>query len=108
MAFSKQDFDRVFAYRKRLFMGYFIGYYSPGAIGGARLGIIISKKASKKAVTRNRIRRQVRESFRLVATKLPNMDIVVIARHTAGSATNEDLRQCLDKLWQRLLESPPK
>lgn len=108
MAFGKQEFANVFAHRQRLYSGCFVGYYKPTSLGKPRLGIIVSKKSAKKAVSRNRIRRQVRESFRQVAATLPSMDIVVVARYTAASASNKELRQCLDKLWQRLLSSPPK
>ena len=102
---KKRDFNEVFAGRARIFAGCLIGYNIVNNLGNPRLGIIVSKKSAKKAVCRNRIKRQVRESFRHVASKLPNMDIVIVARHSASSAKNEDLRQCLDQLWQRLINS---
>tara|TARA_R110000851_G_scaffold308369_1_gene467246 strand:- start:28127 stop:28528 length:402 start_codon:yes stop_codon:yes gene_type:complete len=41
-----------------------------------RLGLIIGKKQAKRAVTRNTIKRIIRESFRLQQSTLPNRDIV--------------------------------
>ena len=41
-----------------------------------RLGLIIGKKQAKRAVTRNTIKRIIRESFRVQQNRLPNRDIV--------------------------------
>jgi ribonuclease P protein component len=43
----------------------------------ARLGLIIAKRYAPHAVTRNAIKRVVRESFRLCQTRLPAADYVV-------------------------------
>ncbi len=49
----------------------------------SRLGITVSKKVGK-AVTRNRIKRSIREYFRLNRTVLPvRLDINIIARQTS-------------------------
>jgi ribonuclease P protein component len=49
-----------------------------------RIGITVSSKIAN-AVGRNRVRRWTREAFRAVATELPPVDLVVIAR--TGSTT---------------------
>ena len=41
-----------------------------------RLGLIVAKRLAKRAVTRNLIKRQIREAFRQRAGVLPNVDIV--------------------------------
>ncbi|HTI96625.1 MAG TPA: ribonuclease P protein component [Rudaea sp.] len=71
---------------------------------GARLGMAISRRVSKLAVARNRIRRQIRESFRLHRADLPACDIVVIARPSAVQQSNAQLRAELESLWSRLAE----
>lgn len=43
----------------------------------ARLGLIIPKRFAHKAVTRNTIKRVIREAFRLQRPYLPNKDLVV-------------------------------
>lgn len=55
--------------------------------GPARVGFTVSKRVSKKAVERNRIRRRLKEAVRLIAptTALPGHDYVLVGRRTALS-----------------------
>ena len=69
----------------------------------ARLGMAVSRKVSKHAVVRNRIRRLIRETFRLTRALLPNVDVLVIARTSAAVQENPALRAELELLWQRLI-----
>lgn len=68
----------------------------------ARLGLAISRRVSKKAVVRNRIKRIVRESFRAVRDQLPHVDILIMARQSAAEQNNALLRQELTRLWETL------
>src|SRR5579862_6841824 len=63
---------------------------------GARLGLAVAKKAVASAAARARIKRVVRESFRMNRGLLPAADIVVQARGTAAKRENGDLRASLD------------
>jgi ribonuclease P protein component len=67
-----------------------------------RLGLTIPKKKVKLAVDRNRIKRCVRESFRLHAHELPNVDIIVIGKHGINDLDNKALFTHLNSLWQRI------
>ncbi|MCK4842486.1 MAG: ribonuclease P protein component [Methylococcales bacterium] len=67
-----------------------------------RLGLAIAKKNIKKAVTRNLIKRAVRENFRLQRQDLINIDIVVLARRDAANASPALLKKSLDKHWIKL------
>lgn len=67
-----------------------------------RLGLVIAKKHIKKAVDRNRVKRLIRESFRLGMADLPNVDLVVIARKGLGELDNKSLQQLLNNSWVRL------
>jgi len=61
----------------------------------SRLGITVSKKVGK-AVTRNRIKRIIREYFRVNRSMLPvQLDINVIARQPSAKIGNESLRENL-------------
>ncbi len=67
-----------------------------------RLGVTASKKCSKKAVERNRLKRIIRESFRHSQAQFSAYDIVVIARHWAVNATNQELFSELAGIWKKL------
>jgi ribonuclease P protein component len=68
-----------------------------------RLGLAIAKKNIRKAVTRNLIKRAVRENFRLQQQELINIDIVVLARRDAANASPALLRKSLDRHWLKLI-----
>ncbi len=67
-----------------------------------RLGLVIGKKSVKLAVERNRIKRQIRESFRHSQDILNGVDIVIVARRGIADLSNVELRQQFDKMWKRL------
>lgn len=67
-----------------------------------RLGIIIAKKNVKLAVERNRLKRQLRETFRKQRQLLPNLDIVLLAKKGADSQDNILTSKELAYLWQKL------
>nr|WP_215730929.1 ribonuclease P protein component [Pseudomonas lalucatii] len=67
-----------------------------------RLGLVIGKKSVKLAVERNRLKRQIRESFRLNQDALAGWDIVVVARKGLGDLQNAELAHQFGKLWKRL------
>ncbi len=82
--------------------------HRPNALPQARLGLAISKRVSKRAVERNRIKRLVRESFRRVRRELPPIDLVLMARAQAADLPGAQLLAELDTLWSRLLRSSPE
>ena len=66
-----------------------------------RLTVVVGKKISKKAVTRNKIKRRVREAFMPYLDGKRGASIVVFPRQQALDANFETLRseakQCLEK-----------
>jgi ribonuclease P protein component len=99
-----RDFQRVFTAATRLAGAYLVLLYCKNSLDHARLGLAISGKHVKTAVARNRIKRRVRESFRLQRQQLANMDIVVLSRAAADKADNAQIQRCLDWLWRKLKE----
>lgn len=100
---SGSDFKRVFAARdarqNRLFRIHRAP--APGGTGAnrPRLGMAVSRRAARRAVDRNRIRRHIRESFRARAGRLAPYDYVVVARSAAADADPAALRGALEQLW---------
>ncbi|MGH8397958.1 MAG: ribonuclease P protein component [Gammaproteobacteria bacterium] len=70
----------------------------------ARLGITVARKTAPSAVVRNRIKRQVRESFRNHRKLLPAVDVVVQGRVPAAAADNPTIRSSLEWHWQELIK----
>ena len=71
------------------------------ATAQVRLGMTVSKRVDKRAVARNRIRRQVREAFRLQRHALPPGDYVFQAKPEANQVDNPGLRAALLKLLDK-------
>lgn len=98
---SGPDFRRVFEARRTHGNDCFRIHFAPAS--HARLGMAVSRRVSGKAVVRNRIRRQIRESFRLSRPALAPMDYVVLARPAAAEMDRAGLRKALEQLWQRFI-----
>src|SRR5579885_626729 len=81
---------------------YFLIRYREGNTAKGRLGLAISRRVSKSAVQRNRIKRVTRESFRRARKDIPPWDVLVIARTRAADIENTVLRVELDRIWLRL------
>ncbi len=79
-------------------------HYQPRPEGNteARLGLVVGKKQLKRAVDRNRVKRVVREQFRLRRPSLPAVDLVVrLATKPSpldGKMLADDFLILLDKL----------
>ena len=96
------EFERVYrqgtAYRGRLFSVHAF----PNEIGTPRLGLSVSRKVGN-AVTRNAVRRRLREVFHSTIGRIPgSLDLVVSARPPASEASFEELGReflrALDKI----------
>lgn len=68
----------------------------------ARLGLVIAKKNVALAIQRNRIKRQLRNTFRHNRELLDRLDLVVLARKGADKLDNKELIETIDSLWQDL------
>lgn len=67
-----------------------------------RIGISISKKVSKRAVTRNRLKRQLKAAcYQMLPQMLPGQDIVLIVRSTALQCSHQQFLQQLKQLFTK-------
>jgi ribonuclease P protein component len=98
---SPAEFRHVLKRPKRSSDAYFTILARKGPSRTARIGLTVSKRAAKRAVDRNRIKRLVREVFRM-EQELPNWDFVVVAKPSAKAATNPVLRASLERHFSRL------
>ncbi len=67
-----------------------------------RLCVSVSKKQVAKATVRHKIKRIVRESFRLRQHELPLLDMVVIIYRSLGNQHSKMIREKIDEQWTRL------
>jgi ribonuclease P protein component len=99
---SKPQFDAVYASGRRIDDRFFALRIKPNGLGFARIGLAVAVKTAGNGVRRNRLRRLMRESFRLEQHGLPAVDIVVAAKFPAAAAPAASLRASLATLWQRV------
>lgn len=94
------EFRRIYRKGKSAVSPQLVIYCQRNRRGHSRLGVSVSKKLGC-AVVRNRVRRRIREIYRLNKAKmLPGYDLIVVARVRAV----ETDYQKLDRTYLRLLE----
>ncbi|MHC9511917.1 ribonuclease P protein component [Kangiella sp. M94] len=99
---TAEDYKRVFTNPVKIVCPPYTLLAIPNQKTYPRLGLIVAKKNVRRAVDRNRIKRLARESFRLNQQRLPNYDIVLLARRGSSQLVNEVLFEHLEQLWNRL------
>lgn len=102
------EFERVFTENERARTESLLVMARPNALGQARLGMVVAKRLLPRAVDRNRVKRCVRETFRMQRLGLPSCDYVVrlIAKPVPGHETR-DLARTLTRAGQRAISRWP-
>ncbi len=95
-------FRRLYQRGKSAAGRYVVVYCRKNGLDYNRLGLTVGAKIGH-AVVRNRIRRRIREAYRLSEQSyLRGYDIVVVARGRAADATYQEIAGCLWAMSQRL------
>ncbi|MBL3526064.1 MAG: ribonuclease P protein component [gamma proteobacterium endosymbiont of Lamellibrachia anaximandri] len=98
------EYRRVFSRAERSTDKLFLVLARENGLEYARLGLAISKKNTRRAVDRNRLKRLVRESFRQNQELLAGLDIVVLNRRGKLLVENGRYSASLFQHWKRLAE----
>jgi ribonuclease P protein component len=94
------DFQAVYSARRSVAGGPLVVYALPNVVGHARLGLSVGRTVGD-AVTRNRVKRMLRESFRLQKCVLPaGFDFVVVAK-SAGLPPLAELMPLIATLFRK-------
>jgi len=87
---------------KKIYTKNFIVIFLPGSFERTRIGITVSKKVGS-AVTRNRVKRFVREHFRLNQHLIKGYwDINIIAKKKASNITAGKINNALNSIYHKL------
>jgi len=101
-----KDYQRVFKQGRKHRGPSFTFICRANEFTHARLGLAIAKRHIPTAVGRNRVRRMIREGFRLHQAILGNVDIVVIVqRNLPDIVRNQRWIEDLTQQWQLLTSS---
>jgi ribonuclease P protein component len=97
----RNDFTRVYKKGKSYANKYLVVYVLPNGRAVDRFGFSVGKRVGK-AVTRNRMRRRLREICRLhVGLLTPGYDIVVIPRNPALEVDYDTIKRALRHLFHK-------
>lgn len=99
---TPRSYQDVFQQGLRARNGLLGGVVRTNTLSYARLGLAVSRKASPRAVVRNRIKRVIREVFRKQHQTLAALDYVIIAHPPAATATRAELASAASQLVQKL------
>jgi len=96
---SPEDFNRVFKQSIRFAGKNLTVLAANNHKDYSRLGTAIPKKIVRRAIDRNRIKRVIRESFRVNQRSIAGYDVVVLANKGVETKNNMELRNDLESHW---------
>ncbi|UXI68430.1 ribonuclease P protein component [Tahibacter amnicola] len=102
------DFNGLRQGSQRVTSRYFQAQYRITDGTAARMGLAVSRRVSKLAVERNRLKRLTRESFRRHRQHLVPLDILIIPRSSAVPVSSRELLDDLALLWHKLPPLKPQ
>ena len=100
---SANDYSRVFDKALKVHNKAFTLLARKNQYDHPRLGLVIAKKNLKFAFQRNRIKRILREHFRLNTQIILNFDLVILTRREISSLSKEDIIGYRNDLFERFL-----
>jgi len=98
-----KEFDNVFKGGRSVF-GRILGIKAvANGLKISRFGILVSNKISKKAVERNKIKRQIREVIRLQVSGIkPGFDVVFITLPPILGSSYQEIEEAINHNFKKL------
>ena len=97
---DKRDFQAIYNRGKSVADRYVVVFYRANSLGLTRTCFLASKKVGN-AVARNRARRLMKESYRLMPAPKEGYDIIFVARNTVAGHGLNDVRRSMEKALKR-------
>ena len=101
---KKKDFERVLKNKqsRALAVSFLAVRFLPNNLDVSRIGFVVSKKISNKAVQRNKAKRRLRESVRIMTKSIrPGFDIVVFTRKGILQSDFAEIKKTIETLFKR-------
>ncbi|AME08821.1 MULTISPECIES: ribonuclease P protein component [Gemella] len=92
---KSSDFDSIIRKKKSFANRQFVIYFKENELDHMRLGISVSKKLGK-AYKRNKLKRYVRECFKIRKDFIKNYDVIIIVRKGAVDLSFEDFDKSIN------------
>lgn len=100
---KNKDFQKVFQKGKGIKENLLTFKWAPNNLKVSRFGFIVSRKVSKKAVLRNKIKRRLREKIRRELPWLKKgIDGVIIVNPAAAKEKSQEIIKSLNRIFFRV------
>lgn len=100
---EKKDFDRLFKKRNQLSSKYVYIYKDENTVDNYRFGICVSKKIGN-AVTRNKIKRQIKDIIDKSCLHFFNNDYIILVKQSIKDAKFVEIKDDIINLLKKINE----
>jgi len=98
---NSREFRKVYDKGKSIANRYLVLFYLENNLDYNRVGISVTKKIGK-AVTRNKVKRLIKEGFRVHSDKVKNgYDLIFLSRIRANQATFKEIESAINHLIKK-------
>lgn len=101
---SKTDFDNLFLKKTSYYSSFYIIYFCENSCEHPRFAISISKKIEKKAVNRNKSKRQIKALLTKFTKFGNNIDLLIIVKKNFFYVSYEQKRKELEYLLFKIFK----
>ena len=96
-------FREVFdAPERKLHQSHLMAFVRTNTHEQPRVGMAITKRKVPTAVSRNLIKRQIREQFRIKVSSLENKDIVFIVKNSVKGLSNKEIKMEVMNIFKKI------
>lgn len=100
---TPKAFREVFdAPERKLHQSHLMAFIRSNTKDQPRIGMAITKRKVPTAVSRNLIKRQIRENFRIQANNLESKDIVFIVKKSVKDIDKKELKRQINNIFKKL------